>query len=106
MKTRFSQNCGIPSDVINRREVFIAEDHEVRKHARKVIALVPSRATAKSLRRDAIDQRDFHPVVKRPQDATVLQGMGAEEVLRIEVKRCLRTLEDQIALNLDAQGRR
>ena len=43
--------------------------------------------------------------VKRPQDATLLQGMGAAEVLRIEVKRCLRTLDDQIALNLDAQGR-
>ena len=30
--------------------------------------------------------------------------MGAEEVLRVEVKACLRALEDQVALNLDAGG--
>lgn len=79
---------------IHRRDVFVAENREVREHACKVVSLSASRSASRSLRCDAVDQRDLHSVMERSSYTTVLERVRTEKVLRVEVKSCCVAVED------------
>ena len=61
---------------VSRRDVLVAKKGEVREYTGEVVVLLASSATAWSGHRDALDQRDLCPVVKRSSD--VLARMRIE----------------------------
>lgn len=85
---------------VNRGDVLVTEEGEVRKDTAEMVALLASSPTAGSRHCDAVDQRDLRPVVKHPGD--VFARMRVEEQVGVEIERGCAALERKFPRYLDA----